>query len=100
MHECLEPAPRTGDIGGIDRHLLGITLDGCTANWAARRRLGGRRWLPRISAIDERRDDLWDNLAGTLHLHPVADPEIFLGNEVEVVQRGQFHRRATDLHRL
>jgi hypothetical protein len=53
-----------------------------------------------VACVGHRADHLRDHLARALDLHAVADPQVLVGDEREVVQRRQLHRRAADLHRL
>ena len=69
------------------------------------RRPGSDRAWPTAARSPSRRsgigrDHLRNHLAGALHLHPVAHAQVLLPDQRLVVQRGQPHRGAADLHRL
>jgi hypothetical protein len=54
----------------------------------------------RLAPVGHRSDDLRDDLAGALHLHPVADAEVLVPDQLEIVQRRQLHDRTADLDGL
>ncbi len=97
MHHRLQPAARARDIWAVDRDLLLVAFYRGSADRAARGGDRHRRFAALLAAVGERRDDLRDDLSGSLDLHPIADAEILFGNQVEIVERGELDRGATDL---
>ncbi len=84
MDHRLQPAPRARDIGAVNRHLFLVAFDAGVADGAARRGDGLAWFVALLAAVGERGDDLRNDLAGPLDLHPVADAEILFGDEVRV----------------
>ena len=68
---------------------------------AAHRARGGHDELALVAGplVDERADDLGDDVAGLLEDHPVADPDVLAADLVEVVERGPGDGGAGDLGR-
>src|SRR3954470_883569 len=100
MDESLELPPGTGDVRAVDRDLFLVPLDLRLADGAMSRRPHLLRWIIRVAPLRDRPDHLRDDLARTLHLHPVARAEVLLPDQIEVVQGRQLHRRTANLHWL
>src|SRR4051794_15192126 len=100
MHETLEAASRTLEVRTVEHSQLGAGHERGVARRAELRRHERSRGILWIALVGYGPDDLWDHLAGALHLDHVANAEILPRHEVEVVERRELHHRAANLDRL
>ena len=96
MDEALELAAGARDIRAVDGDLVRVALDRRPARGAFLRH--PELLLGAVPPVGQGSDDLRDHLAGTLHLYPVADPQVLGMDQLFVMQGRELHDHAPDLH--
>ena len=95
--ELLATAGRAAGVRAVDADRALVLDDGRAAHRAGRRHR--ELALGAGPPVDDRADDLGDDVAGLLEHDPVPDPDVLAAELVEVVERGPGHGRAGDLDR-
>ena len=98
MHDRFEPTP--GAVVVLAEQVLLVHPHGCGALGTVRRDRCRWRRRCRVAFLGHGSDDLRNHVAGSLDLHEVADAEVLLPNELEIVKGRKAHSRAPNLHRF